>query len=48
MLEADHVGFAIGPRMNAAGRLGSANPAVELLTTDKSEDAGFLAEEIDQ
>ncbi|WP_413382282.1 single-stranded-DNA-specific exonuclease RecJ [Alkalihalobacillus sp. 1P02AB] len=46
-LEADHVGFAIGPRMNAAGRLGSANPAVDLLITDKSDEAKMLAEEID-
>jgi len=33
-----HLGFLIGPRINAAGRLGSADPALQLLM---SEDAGI-------
>jgi len=41
------VGFVIGPRINAAGRLGSADPAVQLLLTNDRDEAMMLAEEID-
>ncbi|MBW8348223.1 single-stranded-DNA-specific exonuclease RecJ [Bacillus sp. IITD106] len=41
------VGFAIGPRLNAAGRIDHAGPAVELLRTTDMEMAAQLAEEID-
>ncbi|MBM4762404.1 single-stranded-DNA-specific exonuclease RecJ [Bacillus sp. B15-48] len=41
------IGFIIGPRINAAGRLESAEPAVELLLTNDREEALILAEEID-
>lgn len=41
------IGFALGPRINAAGRLGPADPAVQLLMTSDHEEAEFLAEEID-
>jgi single-stranded-DNA-specific exonuclease len=40
-------GFVIGPRLNAAGRLDSANPALELLLTDNPGTAGFLAKQLD-
>jgi single-stranded-DNA-specific exonuclease len=43
-LEGDDVGFTIGPRLNAAGRLGQAPLAVELLTTDSPQRALQLAE----
>lgn len=46
-VQADHVGFGIGPRINAAGRLESADPAVELLLTASEEEAELLATEID-
>jgi single-stranded-DNA-specific exonuclease len=46
-LTAEDVGFAIGPRVNAAGRLGSAMPVVELFTTHDREQSAMLAEEID-
>lgn len=36
------IGFAIGPRINAAGRLDSPEPALELLLTDNS----FIAEDL--
>lgn len=32
-VETDHVGYILGPRLNAAGRLGHARDAVELFTT---------------
>ncbi|BCB04955.1 single-stranded-DNA-specific exonuclease RecJ [Bacillus sp. KH172YL63] len=41
------VGFMIAPRINAVGRLGDADPAVELMMTEDSEEAKALAEEID-
>lgn len=46
-LSADDIGFGIGPRLNAAGRLGQAQLGVELLTTDSPERAESLAEYID-
>ncbi|OIJ21966.1 single-stranded-DNA-specific exonuclease RecJ [Anaerobacillus alkalidiazotrophicus] len=45
---ADHVGFGIGPRINAAGRLDSAIPALELLICEEMSDADRLATEIDE
>ncbi|WP_046173930.1 single-stranded-DNA-specific exonuclease RecJ [Domibacillus indicus] len=41
------VGFMIGPRINAAGRLDDAGPAAELMLTEDMEEAMMLAEEID-
>ena len=38
--------FIIGPRLNAAGRLDSANPGLELLLTDNPGTAGFLAQQL--
>ncbi|RZT22214.1 single-stranded-DNA-specific exonuclease RecJ [Fictibacillus sp. BK138] len=46
-LTAEDVGFAVGPRVNAAGRLGSAMPVVELFTSDDRDQSAMLAEEID-
>jgi single-stranded-DNA-specific exonuclease len=40
---ADHVGFVLGPRINAAGRVADAKTAFELLTTDSAERANELA-----
>ncbi len=40
------VGFAIGPRLNAAGRLDSAAPALELLLTDNPLIANDLAQKL--
>jgi single-stranded-DNA-specific exonuclease len=44
----DDIGFKIGPRINAAGRLGQARLAVELLTTDNAERAMTLAKYLDE
>ena len=38
--------FLVGPRINAAGRIRSAFDSVRLLLSDNSEQAGLLAEEI--
>lgn len=43
-LKEDSIGFQIGPRLNAIGRLGDANPGVELLTTHNPARAKELAE----
>lgn len=46
-LTAFDVAFKLGPRMNAAGRLGTAREAVELLITDSKEAAGDIADFLD-
>ncbi|MBR3621697.1 MAG: single-stranded-DNA-specific exonuclease RecJ, partial [Clostridia bacterium] len=40
------VAYMLCPRINAAGRMGSASKALELLLSDDSETAEFLADEI--
>ncbi len=40
------IGYSIAPRMNAAGRMGDANRALQLLMTDESNAASALAEEL--
>ncbi|MDA1015656.1 MAG: DHH family phosphoesterase [Planctomycetota bacterium] len=47
-LRADDIGFGVAPRINAAGRMGQARLAVELLTTDDQERASQLAEYLDK
>ncbi len=47
-LDAGHVGFGLGPRLNAAGRMGHAQDAVELLTTAGPEAAMAIAKELDR
>jgi len=41
-------GFALGPRLNAAGRLDSAAPALELLLTDNALIASDLANQLNE
>ncbi|MDR1315198.1 MAG: single-stranded-DNA-specific exonuclease RecJ [Deltaproteobacteria bacterium] len=41
------VGFSLAPKLNAAGRLGSADPALELLVTEDPLRAKILAESLD-
>jgi single-stranded-DNA-specific exonuclease len=45
---AGHVGFQLAPRLNAAGRMGSAEDALELLMTDDPERARVLAQSLDE
>jgi single-stranded-DNA-specific exonuclease len=46
--DAEAIGYRLGPRINAAGRLGQARLAVELLTTDDPERARSLADYLDK
>lgn len=42
------LGFALGPRINAGGRVGRSDLGVRLLTTDSREEARAIAEELNQ
>ncbi|SET77686.1 single-stranded-DNA-specific exonuclease [Oceanobacillus limi] len=42
------IGFLIGPRLNAVGRLQDADLAVKLLMTDDNEEANQLADEVNE
>jgi len=46
-LTEQHIGFVLAPRLNALGRLGDANLAVELLTTSDTVRAHVLATQIE-
>lgn len=43
-----HVGFLLGPRLNAAGRLDSAQTALDLLLSDNPAECTRLADELNQ
>lgn len=47
-LDAFHVGFLLGPRLNAAGRMGHAELALEMLTTAGQARAGEIATYLEQ
>jgi single-stranded-DNA-specific exonuclease len=42
------LGFALGPRINAGGRVGKSDLGVRLLTTEDDEEARLLAAELDR
>ena len=42
-----HLGFLMGPRVNAGGRVGEANLGAHLLSTNNSEDAFKIAQKLD-
>jgi len=42
-----HLGFRLGPRLNAAGRLDTAQAALDLLTTGNFSEAAALAQQLD-
>ncbi|THD80913.1 MAG: single-stranded-DNA-specific exonuclease RecJ [Phenylobacterium sp.] len=42
-----HVGFILGPRINAGGRIGRSDLGARLLSTDDPEEAASLAAELD-
>jgi len=45
---AHDLGFALGPRINAGGRVGKSDLGVRLLTTELPEEAAVLAAELDR
>ena len=47
-LRATDIGFKLGPRINAAGRMGNASLALELLLTDDPVRAREIAEQLDR
>ncbi len=47
-LSPGHLGFVLGPRINASGRMGSASLALELLTTEDSARALELAQQLEK
>ena len=46
-IAAEHIGFRLGPRLNAAGRLSNAEKALRLLLTGDAAEAVTLAGELD-
>jgi len=46
-LDTEALSFALGPRLNAAGRIASARLAYDLLVTRDEEEAGHLAQRLD-
>ena len=46
--QAGDLGFLLGPRINAGGRVGKSDLGVRLLTTEDAEEAKGLAEELDR
>ena len=47
-IDAGAVGFRLGPRINAAGRLGHPRAALHLLLTDDAEEARLLADTLEE
>ncbi len=47
-INSHHLGFVLGPRLNAAGRLEHAARSLELLQTTDAERAASISEELDQ
>ncbi len=43
-----HLGFLLGPRVNAGGRIGKADLGARLLATDNPHEAAAMAERLDQ
>jgi len=46
-IRATHLGFVLGPRLNAAGRIGDAQDGLRLLLTDDPAEAERLARQLD-
>ncbi|MFA8439688.1 single-stranded-DNA-specific exonuclease RecJ [Pueribacillus sp. YX66] len=47
-LDEEQIGFLLGPRLNAAGRMDSADPALQLLIAMNEDDANAWAEQLNE
>ncbi|MEE8360196.1 MAG: single-stranded-DNA-specific exonuclease RecJ [Candidatus Omnitrophota bacterium] len=47
-ISSGHVGYILGPRINASGRIGSARKALQLLLTTRDDEAREIAEMLNQ
>ena len=47
-LDGNAISFKLGPRINAAGRMGTAHKVVELFTTDSEDEATRIASELNE
>ena len=47
-LRAEHIAFQLAPRLNAAGRMGCARSALDLLLAEESRDAARLSRTLDE
>lgn len=47
-ISSGHIGFILGPRINASGRIGSPKMALRLLLTDREDEAKELAQRLNQ
>lgn len=47
-ISSGHIGYMLGPRINASGRIGSPKVALRLLLTDREDEAKELAEILDR
>lgn len=48
VITSQHLGFQLGPRLNAAGRINHANVVYKLLTTNSKKEATMLAQELNR
>ncbi len=48
VITSSNIAFALVPRINAAGRMGSAETAIKLLLSENFDDARLLAEEVNE
>ena len=47
-IDSEKVGFVLGPRLNACGRMGHAEEALRMLTTNSAEEAAAIAGQLTQ
>ncbi|MFH1753061.1 MAG: single-stranded-DNA-specific exonuclease RecJ [Candidatus Omnitrophota bacterium] len=47
-ISSGHVGYILGPRINASGRIGSAKKALQLLLTEREDEAREIAQMLNQ
>jgi single-stranded-DNA-specific exonuclease len=48
LMNSENIGYVLGPRINAAGRMDHANAAYELLITDKQDEVEVLADNLEK